>query len=161
MANSEKGDYSNLNPDKFLKDACFKASWVINILHEGFGLPRLGLEVPKEEADEKEAEEIKKIDKVHVPFKSADSVNGGELSWTLGKILLFASSQIESTTDNNDLQIGIYPSEISGKDFVTGSGTLADTYDSDKDEDDLDGNVIYSIIFIFLLFLFIILVRST
>lgn len=155
LANSEKGDYSNLNPDTFLKDACFKASWVINILHEGFGLPRLGLEVPKEEADEKEAEEIEKIDKVHVPFKSADSVNGGELSWTLGKILLFASSQIESTTDNNDLQIGIYPSEISGKDFVTGSGILADNYDRDKDEDDLEGNVIYSIIFIFLLFFFV------
>ena len=28
-------------------------------------------------------------------FKSADSVEGEELSWTLGKILLFASSQIE------------------------------------------------------------------
>lgn len=154
LTNSEKGQYSNLNPDKFLKDACFKASWVINILHEGFGLPRLGLEVP-DEASEKESEEIKKVDKVHVPFKSADSVNGGELSWTLGKILLFASSQIESSGDNTELQVGIFPSEISGKEFIAGSGISDSIYDSDIDEEDHRGGVIYSAIFIFLLFFFL------
>lgn len=153
LSNSEKGQYSNLEPNKFLKDACFKASWVINILHEGFGLPRLGLDVP-DETNEKDADRMKKIDKVHVPFKSADSVNGGELSWTLGKILLFASSQIEPN-DKKALDIGIYPSTISGKDFVIGSGVLdKPAYDSDSDDEN-EENTIYSVIFIFLLFFFI------
>lgn len=91
LLKSEQGHYSNLEPEKFLKDACFKASWVMNILHEGFELPRIGFETD----DQGETEKEKDITNVHVPFKSANSVDGGELSWTLGKILLFASSQIE------------------------------------------------------------------
>lgn len=117
--NSKEGDYSNL-PDKVLLDACFKASWVINVLHEGFELPRLGIEVD----DNKESPEKEALDNAHVPLKIADSVNGVELSWTLGKILLVASSQVLS---NNQLDVGITPSAISV------ATTLKD-YDSDDDE---------------------------
>ena len=46
-------------------------------------------------------------------------MEGEELSWTLGKILLFASSQIEPKEgDTEAKQIGIYPSQISGHKFV-------------------------------------------
>lgn len=113
LKQSEEGKFSSLDPDTYLKDACFKASWVINILHEGFELPRLGLEASGEESSE-ETEDMRKISKVHVPFKSANSINGEELSWTLGKILLFASSNI-SPLDGSDGEVGIQPSDISSK----------------------------------------------
>lgn len=156
LSNSEKGQYSNLDPEKFLKDACFKASWVINVLHDGFELPRLGLDV-SEDTNASQEKEMKKLKNTHVPFKSANSVNGDELSWTLGKILLFASSQITGDS-KKDMNIGIYPSEISGKEFVPGGIIGSSEHDSDDDDDDHGvgfGHIIYSIIFIFLLFFFI------
>lgn len=146
LENSKQGQYSNLDPDTFLKDACFKASWVLNILHEGFELPRLGIEILGDVEVDKENQ---KIDQVHVPFKSANSVNGEELSWTLGKILLFASSQIESSENK---EVGIYPAEITGNNFIP-AGAPKLSYDSDDDDD--DDHFIYSIVF-FLLFFFLI-----
>lgn len=116
MENYNNGHYSKLDPEKFLKSACFKASWVINILHDGFDLPRLGIEIPKNEEGKSE-----NLDNVHIPFKSANSINGDELSWTLGKILLFASSQITSAEESIP-EVGIYPSELSGKKFVPEGG---------------------------------------
>ena len=126
LKNSEKGQYSGLDPDKFLKDACFKASWVINVLHDGFELPRLDIETPESDPEEQNDELI--TDK-HIPFKSTNSINGNELSWTLGKILLYASSQ--APTIGKDVpNIGIYPSEISEKKFIPASGPK-----NNKDED--------------------------
>ena len=148
LKNSEQGQYSKLDPDKFLKDACFKASWVMNVLHEGFELPRIGFETEKED----QTEEDKKITNAHVPFKSADSVEGEELSWTLGKILLFASSQIEPKEgDTEAKQIGIYPSQISGHKFVPGGVLLSSDgdYSTDDEDDDLGGqfsHILYSLI---------------
>lgn len=127
LANSEKGQYSNLDADTFLRDACFKSAWVMNILHEGFELPRLDLEIPDlgVEGEEKE------ITKVHVPFKSSDSINGNELSWTLGKILLYASSEIPPQ-NKKDMKIGVYPASIRDKDFVAAGGINDQMgYDSD------------------------------
>ncbi|KAI5962096.1 YND1 [Candida pseudojiufengensis] len=157
LQNSKNGDYSGLDPDKFLKDACFKASWVMNILHEGFELPRIGFEL---NSDKEQDQDSQNITNKHIPFKSADSVEGEELSWTLGKILLFASSQIEPADNKNSLDIGIFPSEISGKSFVPGglikggnSNSIDD--DSDDEKDGTLGHFIYSMIFFFLLAFFI------
>lgn len=119
LENSKNGHYSGLDPEKYLKDACFKASWVINILHEGFEVPRLGVDVKDSTVDE----EGKKLDKIHIPFKSANSVNGEELSWTLGKVLLYASSEIklkEEKEHSQVKQVGIYPPPISQKPFIPG-----------------------------------------
>lgn len=135
--NSKNGDYSNL-PDKVLLDACFKASWVINVLHEGFELPRLGIDVD----DSKESPEKEKLENAHVPLKIADSVNGKELSWTLGKILLVASSQVPS----NENSVGITPSAISQENLLS-------DYDSDDDDESLMASV-YSFLLIILLCLF-------
>lgn len=146
--NYNNGHYSKLDPDKYLKSACFKASWVINILHDGFDLPRLGIEV-KETEDAK----LENLDDVHIPFKSANSINGDELSWTLGKILLFASSQITSA-DDNGLEVGLYPSQLSGKPFVPGGGIHIQNEEFKKKSKD-SNNAVFSIIFIFLLAYFI------
>ncbi|KAI5953056.1 YND1 [Candida theae] len=159
LKNAETGDYSNLDPDKFLKDACFKASWVMNILHEGFELPRIGFETDSESQESNQSQDVTNK---HVPFKSADSVGGEELSWTLGKILLFASSQIEPRDPKEKLAIGIYPSEISGKNFVPG-GVSDKSYLSDHDSDDEHdsplGTALYSLtvlcFFVFLLYKFV------
>lgn len=120
VLNSEQGKYSGLDPDKFLKTACFKASWVLNILHEGFELPRLAVDVPETTAADPQVENL------HVPFKSANSIKGEELSWTLGKILLYASSKIEAN-DPAASAVGIYPKEISGKEFISGNGEITGT----------------------------------
>lgn len=146
LSNSKAGQYSKLDPEKFLKDACFKASWVINVLHEGFELPRKGIEIT-DESKEKE-KEIEEISSVHVPFKSAESVNGDELSWTLGKILLYASSQIESL---EDIQIGIAPSTISNQKFVPG-GVINQSDDYDSDDEFVGGNWVFPFLFIVLTF---------
>lgn len=121
----------NFNDNKFngikldyLKDSCFKGSWVINVLHEGFDLPRIDFE-----KDEKDSNP----DQFY--FKSAAQVNGYELSWTLGKVLLYASSQIptpkgtrKDTGDGYSKYshlVGIVPSEtdqrLKNKQFIPGN----------------------------------------
>lgn len=135
------GEFLKLDPDKFLKDACFKALWVISILHEGFDLPRLGVEV----SDGGQTPEMDEANRAHVPFKLAESVNGDELSWTLGKMLLFASSQIEPSS-KNALAVGVRPSSLSGKEFVAGGGAS----DDDSDDEMGAGHVAYLVILLFL-----------
>jgi Golgi apyrase len=142
LEKSKNGQYSNLDPDRFLKSACFKASWVMNVLHEGFDLPRLGIDISEDETGKAE-----NLDNVHVPFQSANSVNGGELSWTLGKMLLYASSQVEAKS-SNEADIGIYPSEISGKQFVAAPGRTAKG--RQKHQNNGSSNQIYSILVLFL-----------
>lgn len=157
IADSEKGKYSNLNAEKFLKDACFKASWVINILHEGFELPRLDIELPDDDKkDLGSSKEDKEITKAHVPFKSTDSIDGNELSWTLGKILLYASSEIPPQK-NGDVNIGVYPSEISQKKFVPGGGLInGKSYDSDDDDTDFDDDhILFSVLLFVILLIFV------
>ena len=79
-------------------------------------------------------------------------MEGEELSWTLGKILLFASSQIEPKEgDTEAKQIGIYPSQISGHKFVPGGVLLSSDgdYSTDDEDDDLGGqfsHILYSLI---------------
>ena len=87
-------------------------------------------------------------------------MEGEELSWTLGKILLFASSQIEPKEgDTEAKQIGIYPSQISGHKFVPGGVLLSSDgdYSTDDEDDDLGGqfsHILYSLIFVLLLLFF-------
>lgn len=80
--NGEYGD--NLTLD-LLKTSCFKASWIVNVLHDGFGVPRLGVdEGPTDLKDEP-------------VFKSVNAIEGNELSWCMGKMVLYASSQIQGS----------------------------------------------------------------
>lgn len=135
LKNSKAGKYSNLDPERFLKDACFKASWVLGILHEGFELPRLGIDTSGK-TSEKEQKNKEKIENIHVPFKSADSVDGKELSWTLGKVLLYASSRIEPDSNNSPM-IGIKPSELSGKEFIAAGTLPKDSIGAHKETEDV------------------------
>lgn len=96
-SNFEKGMYGENMQLPFLRDSCFKASWVVNILHEGFGLPRVGIEAG---TDAEAAAEP--------TFQSVNTVNGADLSWSLGKILVYASSQVAAAQGGKD--VGVFPS---------------------------------------------------
>lgn len=96
----QNGEYGeNLTAD-LLRTSCFKASWIVNVLHEGFDIPRLGL-------DDSLKNENKLIENKEEPiFKSVNSIDGNELSWTLGKMVLYSSSQT-----NGGGAVGIIPGD--------------------------------------------------
>ncbi|CDR44590.1 CYFA0S15e00320g1_1 [Cyberlindnera fabianii] len=116
--NSEAGEYNGL-PNSLLIDACFKANWVLNVLHEGFNLPRVDIE-------KKVPEEVTS-DNGHIPFQSAGSIKGSELSWTLGRILLYASSMIPAVA-NSKQAVGIAPAQNEHKEFISGGITKGSKY---------------------------------
>lgn len=105
LDNYNNNRYNGIKLD-YLKDSCFKGGWVINVLHEGFGVPRLDFE---------EGEGFY--------FKSAAQINGSELLWTLGKALLYALLQVPgSKLGHTETMVGISASEAgphSGR-FIAG-----------------------------------------
>ena len=82
-------------------EVCFKASWLINVLHNGIGIPRIGLESTKgngfngTEKVLKHAKEKGFLD----PFQAVDKIDDTEVSWTLGKMVLYAASQVPPLDD--------------------------------------------------------------
>ncbi|OBA24984.1 nucleoside phosphatase GDA1/CD39 [Hanseniaspora valbyensis NRRL Y-1626] len=83
-----KSKFPNL-PDDLLSGSCFKLNWLTNVLHEGFQFPRL---------------DIDNIDYTndYIPFMTMGEVDDMELSWTMGKALLYATSL-------EDNSVGFYP----------------------------------------------------
>jgi len=79
-------------------EVCFKASWLINMLHDGIGIPRVGLEMNNGETNTtKNLIESAKSKGFLDPFQAVDKIEGTEVSWTLGKMVLYAASQIPPT----------------------------------------------------------------
>ncbi|KAL9029167.1 MAG: hypothetical protein Q9196_002561 [Gyalolechia fulgens] len=75
---------------------CFKASWLINMLHDGIGIPRAGIEKgpPSDHNGTKAVLENAKNKGFTDSFQAVDRIAGTEVSWTLGKMVIYASSQI-------------------------------------------------------------------
>lgn len=83
-----------------LADVCFKASWMMNVLHDGIGIPRVTKEFSTDPSSHNGTEEIRegvRIKGFDGAFNSAESLAGTEVSWTLGKMLLYSSSGISSS----------------------------------------------------------------
>lgn len=104
LTNNKEGKYNSI-PDSFLIDSCFKSTWILNVLHEGFEMPRSD-SFPNDD-DESSAP----------VFQSLEKVGETELSWTLGRILLYASGSIIKGVSSD--KVGIHPSELSMKNFGT------------------------------------------
>ncbi|KAB5540487.1 golgi apyrase [Coniochaeta sp. 2T2.1] len=70
---------------KNAQEACFKASWLINAKQKGY------------------------LD----PFQPVDTIDGIEVSWTLGKMLLYAAGQVPPKTQDDRLPVG-FGSNVAG-----------------------------------------------
>ncbi|KAF2248797.1 hypothetical protein BU26DRAFT_305942 [Trematosphaeria pertusa] len=76
-------------------EVCFKASWLINVLHDGIGVPRVGIEDLNGNHNVTKAKIGGGKTKGFLnPFQAVNKINDVEVSWTLGKMVLYASSEI-------------------------------------------------------------------
>ncbi|KAF2645414.1 hypothetical protein P280DRAFT_465255 [Massarina eburnea CBS 473.64] len=93
-------------------EVCFKSSWLINVLHDGIGVPRVGLEDLNSANNVTKAETGKSKKGYLNPFQAVNKINDVEVSWTLGKMVLYASSEIP-TLSTEALAVG-FGSNIAG-----------------------------------------------
>lgn len=95
-------------------EVCFKASWVINVLHNGIGVPRVGLENTTGSGHNGTKEVLSHTkDKGYLDaFQAVNKIDSTEVSWTLGKMVLYASSQVPPDADGA-LPVG-FGSNIAG-----------------------------------------------
>jgi Golgi nucleoside diphosphatase len=81
------------------REVCFKASWLINMLHDGIGVPRAGIEEVKGSTNvTKHVLDSGKKKGFLAPFQAVNKIDDVELSWTLGKMVLYASSEVPPTS---------------------------------------------------------------
>ncbi|KAF9014126.1 nucleoside phosphatase family-domain-containing protein [Cyathus striatus] len=71
-----------------LQMQCFKAAWIVNVLHEGLKMPRI--------VDSEGMCRKKGLGKGRPTFQSMDTVGDIAISWTLGKMVLEASKEVPS-----------------------------------------------------------------
>ncbi|KAK5998138.1 Golgi apyrase [Cladobotryum mycophilum] len=124
------------------REACFKASWLINMLYDGIGIPQLGLEdVPRPGINAtKEALESAKGKGFLEPFRPVDTVEGVEVSWTLGKMLLYAAGQVPPKGAALPVGFGSNVESGTSNDFEHAGSVplpLNSHMDYDDDDDDL------------------------
>ncbi|KAJ5746204.1 hypothetical protein N7520_011386 [Penicillium odoratum] len=94
-------------------EVCFKASWIINMLHDGIGIPRVGLEDTSSSHNGTKEVLAHGQEKGYLDaFQAVNKIDSTEVSWTLGKIVLYASSQVP-TDDEEALPVG-FGSNIPG-----------------------------------------------
>lgn len=93
---------------------CFKASWLINILYEGIGIPRVGLEstLGSENNGTKAVLHNAKEKGFTESFQAVNKIDDTEVSWTMGKMILYASSQIPPLGDKS--AVGFGSNSVSG-----------------------------------------------
>ncbi|KEF53941.1 apyrase [Exophiala aquamarina CBS 119918] len=113
-------------------EVCFKASWLINMLHDGIGIPRVGIEDTAASSynGTKEILQSGKDKGFLDPFQAVNKIKSTEVSWTMGKMVLYASASIPAAVEG-DLPVG-FGSNVPGisKDFqLPGGGLLQDIPD--------------------------------
>ncbi|KZF23142.1 putative nucleoside diphosphatase [Xylona heveae TC161] len=122
-------------------EVCFRASWLINMLHDGIGIPRVGIENTKLDGHNGTEEIIQHAKDMGFldPFQAVNKIHETEVSWTMGKMLLYASSQI-SPLDASYLPVGFgsnvpeVPADFQYGGAVPGLGTPPDPIGSTDDD---------------------------
>lgn len=112
-----KIDHKKKHDAKNAQEACFKASWLINILHEGIGIPRIGLDFSSginSSTKGSLAASSKKTKGFADAFQPVDKIEGVEVSWTLGKMILYASGQIPPKSGDDKYPVGFGSNIVSG-----------------------------------------------
>ncbi|KAI0131998.1 golgi apyrase [Xylariales sp. AK1849] len=139
---SRKKDHS-----KDAQEACFKASWLINVLHDGIGIPRIGIEqtsTPDINITKGIGEAAKEKGFLD-PFQAVDKIDDIEVSWTLGPIVLYAAGQVPPQDGSDNYPVG-FGSNIKGtpSDFqYAGSNwTALSSLDGADDWDDLTEDLV-------------------
>lgn len=129
-----KTDQKKLND---AQEACFKASWLINMLYDGIGIPRVGLEGGHAPGvnETKEATDKNKSGDYTDPFKPVDKIDGIELSWTLGKMVLYAAGQVPPQGDALPVGFGTNVRSGTPKDFELAGSKPIVAHDDDDDND--------------------------
>ncbi|KAF2396594.1 hypothetical protein EJ06DRAFT_226412 [Trichodelitschia bisporula] len=124
--------------ERTVQEVCFKASWLINMLHDGIGIPRASNTLPNSTVLP-----TSKGKGFLDPFQAVNKIQGTEVSWTLGKMVLYASSQVPG----DDFQPVGFGSNIPGAsslppDFQFAGGKAFDLPDDLADEaaDTVAGN---------------------
>jgi Golgi apyrase len=97
----EKEKWGGKVDEEKAREVCFKASWIINMLHDGIGIPRVGIEgLPDSTNTTKAVLDNAKTKGFLDPFQAVNKINDVELSWTLGKMILYASSEIPMPSED-------------------------------------------------------------
>lgn len=130
--------------EKTAREVCFKASWLINVLHDGIGIPRVGVDKGAPGINStKDIEDHAKENGFLDPFQAVDKIDGTEVSWTLGKMVLYAAGQIKPHA--NALEVGFGSNIASGipDDFQKAGSTWLNPgssldHNNDDDDDDFD-----------------------
>ncbi|KAK0745133.1 nucleoside phosphatase family-domain-containing protein [Apiosordaria backusii] len=124
---SSKFNPKKVHDPKNAQEACFKASWLINVLHDGIGVPRIGIEDLPSVNMSKGAQgalEKAKTKGFLDPFQPVDKIDGIEVSWTLGKMVLYAAGQIPPRSGDDRWPVG-FGSNIVG---ASSAGAIPDDF---------------------------------
>lgn len=107
---------------------CFKASWLINLLHEGIGIPHSSNSHNTTKTMLGKAKQEGYLE----PFQAVNKIDNTEVSWTLGKMVLYAASQIPPASDDT-LAVGFGSNEPGiPKDFQFAGGDADPSGDNDS-----------------------------
>ncbi|EGF84465.1 hypothetical protein BATDEDRAFT_1311, partial [Batrachochytrium dendrobatidis JAM81] len=91
LAKHEQTPYPNVEDMDRLQFQCFKSAWIMSVLHDGLGLPKI---IPGNTDTTGESDQAN-----HFPvFQSINEIDDFPISWTLGAVLLYASSTIQPNT---------------------------------------------------------------
>jgi hypothetical protein len=122
----------------------------MNVLHEGIGVPRVGLEqvpVPGVNMTKTIGHAAKEKGFLD-PFQPVDKIDDIEVSWTLGKIVLYAAGQVPPQENAVNLPVGFGANSAKvPPDFQhAGSNWTSLPYDGDDDwADDLAEDLVDSV----------------